>query len=277
MHAPLFLRVHTSIKGSQTKRRQGWRIQRFAPYALVFDTETSIDTIQQLTFGFYRFCALQADGTYSCVEEGVFHADDLDQRSSSKLQKYAQSSRAETIEENSKDLRLYSRSEFVEKVFFLACEAGAVVVAFNLPFDLSRLAVEYRVARAAGGRGWSFVLSRYKDPNTGEWLPNTFRPRIQIRPKDSKSAFIRLAGGDSHQPFHSGRFLDLKTLAWALRNKNFSLETACLVFEVPGKLNHSPTGRVTRSEIEYCRQDTRATVGLLNALLAEFRQYPLGE
>jgi hypothetical protein len=38
-----------------------------------------------------------------------------------------------------------------------------------------------------------------------------------------------------------------------------------------------PSGRVTSEEIDYCRQDVRATVGLLNALLAEFKRYPLGD
>jgi hypothetical protein len=38
-----------------------------------------------------------------------------------------------------------------------------------------------------------------------------------------------------------------------------------------------PSGRVTSDEIDYCRQDVRATVGLLNALLAEFKRYPVGD
>ena len=108
-------------------------------------------------------------------------------------------------------------------------------------------------------------------------LPNSFRPRIKLIPKDSKAAFIRLAGGDSKQPYRVGRFLDLKTLAWALRNRSFSLESACREFKVPGKLDHAPSGRVTPDEIDYCRQDVRASVGLLNAMLSEFRQYPLGD
>ena len=37
-----------------------------------------------------------------------------------------------------------------------------------------------------------------------------------------------------------------------------------------------PSGRVTPEEINYCRQDVCATVGLLNALIVEFRRYPLG-
>jgi len=158
----------------------------------------------------------------------------------------------------------------------VAIQAGTAVCAYNLPFDLSRIAVEYRVAHGAGKRGWSFVVSRYWNKGKGKWQPNSYRPRIQLRPKDSKAAFIRLAGGDKDQPFRSGRFLDLKTLAWALRNRSFSLDSACREFNVPGKLDHAPAGRVTRDEIDYCRQDVNASVGLLNALLDEFGRYPLG-
>jgi hypothetical protein len=69
----------------------------------------------------------------------------------------------------------------------------------------------------------------------------------------------------------------LKTLPWALRNRSFSLDSACREWKVPGKLDHAPTGRVTREEIDYCRQDVRASIGLLNAMLDEFRKYPLGD
>lgn len=61
----------------------------------------------------------------------------------------------------------------------------------------------------------SVSVSRYKD---GRVAAKHFRPRIQLRPKDSKAAFIRLAGGDMNQPYRIGRFLDVKTLVWALRS-----------------------------------------------------------
>src|SRR5207245_9849294 len=80
-----------------------------------------------------------------------------------------------------------------------------------------------------------------------------------------------------NQPYRLGRFFDLKTLVWALRNKSLSLESACREFKVQGKLDHAPTGRVTKEEIDYCRQDVRATVELLNALLMEFREYQDGD
>jgi len=62
-----------------------------------------------------------------------------------------------------------------------------------------------------------------------------------------------------------------------LRNKSFSLQSACLEWKVPGKLDHEPSGRVTSAEIQYCRQDVNASIGLLNALLTEFKKYPLGD
>ena len=83
-------------------------------------------------------------------------------------------------------LRLYNRRSFVEKVMYTAIQAGAAIVAFNLPFDISRLAVEYRIARGAGGRGWSFVVFRYQDEAKGEWLPNSFRRVYNSGPKIPK-------------------------------------------------------------------------------------------
>jgi hypothetical protein len=277
MKHEIYLRCHTRILNEKPKEKRGSRkLTPLPKYVLVFDTETTTDTRQNLNFGAYQFCELQTDRSYVCREEGLFCADDLDSDQTEVLRRFVRNENRKRALQASAKLKLYSRAEFIEKVMYVAIQADAAIVAFNLPFDLSRLAAEYRVARGAGQRGWSFVLSRYMDKEKGVWLPNTFRPRVQLRPKDSKAAFIRLAGGDKDQPFRSGRFLDLKTLAWALRNKSFTLDSACREFKVPGKLDHAPTGRVTCDEIDYCRQDVNASVGLLNALLREFRQYPLG-
>ncbi len=278
MNHEIFLRCHTCILDEEPPEKTGTRkAQPLPKYVLVLDTETTTDTLQSLNFGIYQFCELGTDGNYGCREEGAFYADDLDSRQSEVLRRYVRDRNSKRAK-NELKLRLYDRRTFVEKVMYTAIQAGATIVAFNLPFDLSRLAVEYRVARGAGGRGWSFVVFRYRNKAKGEWLPNSFRPRVQLRPKDSKAAFIRLAGGDMNQPYRVGRFLDLKTLVWALRNKSLSLESSCREFKVPGKLHdYVPSGRVTPDEIDYCRQDVRATVGLLNALLAEFKRYPLGD
>jgi hypothetical protein len=67
----------------------------------------------------------------------------------------------------------------------------------------------------------------------------------------------------------------VRTLLWALRNKSYSLNTACKEFGVPGKLDHKPSGRVDLEEIKYCRQDVRATVGLLNVAKQEYDLHPI--
>lgn len=285
MKHDIYLRCHTRILDDKPERKRRFnpgrkrRFNRSSPdprYVLLLDTETTTDAKQSLNFGAYQFCEADRRGNYVCLEEGLFHADDLDAAQLEVLRKYVRNENRKRPGISCPKLKLYSRDAFVEKVFHIAIQAGAAICAYNLPFDLSRIAVEYRVARGAGKRGWSFVLFRYWNKGKSQWLPNSFRPRIQLRPKDSKAAFIRLAGGDKDQPFRNGRFLDLKTLAWALRNRSFSLDSACREFKVPGKLDHAPTGCVTREEIDYCRQDVRCSVGLLNALLDEFRRYPLG-
>lgn len=277
MKHDIYLRCHTRILDDKSKpERQFNRSYPDLRYVLLWDTETKTNSKQGLNFGAYQFCERGLSGNFACMEEGLFYADDLDEFQVRVLRRYVRNENRKMNAVSCPKLKLYTRDAFVEKVFHVAIQAGAAVCAYHLPFDLSRIAVEYRVAHAAGKRGWSFVISPYWDKEKGQWLPNSFRPRIQLRPKDSKAAFIRLAGGDKDQPFRSGRFLDLKTLAWALRNRSFSLDSACHEFKVPGKLDHAPTGRVTRDEIDYCRQDVNACVGLLNALLNEFRRYPLG-
>lgn len=72
-----------------------------------------------------------------------------------------------------------------------------------------------------------------------------------------------------------GRFLDLHTLAFALHSDSYSLERACSAFNVPGKFKHEPTGKLSLEEIDYCRQDVRATTGLLNAMKNEFDLHPI--
>jgi hypothetical protein len=276
MNHEIYLRCHTRVLDEKPKQTAKQRRSDAIPrYVLIFDTETTRDSRQSLNFGAYQFCEVGSDGSFHCLEEGLFHADDLDAVQVDILRKYVRNEDRRRKGIHRPKLKLYRRDEFVENVLHVAIQAGAIVCAFNLPFDLSRIAIEYRVARGAGQRGWSFIVSRYWDQEKGKWLPNSFRPRIQLRPKDSKAAFIRLAGGE--KPFRSGRFLDLKTLAWALRNRSFSLDGACREWKVPGKLDHAPSGRITREEIAYCRQDVNASVGLLSVLLSEFKKYPLGD
>ncbi len=141
---------------------------------------------------------------------------------------------------------------------------GACIVCYNSAFDLSRLAQEYRPAKTKNS-GWSMVL--WKDENS----PDEHKPRLKIDPKDSRSAFFNLAGGEaSDRVIYRGRFLDLSVLCWALRNKHLTLDAALDSFNLEGKLKHEPTGRVTGKELRYGRRDVERSVALLNAMKREY-------
>lgn len=270
----IFIRAHTVISekvGPQRPSPAKWPKE-----ILVIDTETTIDTAQRLNFGGYRRCKLGAAG-YECVEEGLFYADDLDGSGQSVLDQFVMDTKniphldVKMFPPQIR-LNLYRRREFVERVFWKTIRNGGMVVAFNLSFDLSRLAV--RSCTADDG-GWSLVLSLRKSSKTGQIEPNPERPRVIINSKDSKLAFFEL--GSIRHPEEwpdESRFLDLRTFGWALRNESYNLKATCKAFGVRGKVNHRPTGRVTLAEIKYCRGDVRATTDLLNAMKKEFDQHP---
>lgn len=223
---------------------------------------------QDLTFLWWRFCALQ-NGVYRCQQEGVVYADDLDTQSVRVIQNFAASERAAVMKGCPENILVQSRTEFVDGEFWNSLVAGAAVVCFNAPFDLSRLALEYRAARNKN-TGWSMVLWRHE----GE--PDKFKPKLRIKPKDSRSAFISLAGGDpNNRVVYRGRFLDLSVLGWALRNRHMTLNGFLKSFGLKGKMEHEPTGRVTEKELKYGRRDVERTAALLNAMKQEYDGFPL--
>jgi DNA polymerase type B, organellar and viral len=250
---------------------------------LLFDTECRTTVDQSLTFGVWRRCKL-VDRVYVVIEEGVFYSDDLPANEVNILKKY--------IETAIPDVRsfpprfpLYPRTKFMKKVFWRALKRdGAMIAGFNLGFDLTRLALEWR----PGDKGeWSLIFEKYSDGNE-----NVNYPRILITPIDSKKQIIKLwkpctkklkGRVPAHQWKDGGRkihFLDLRTLLWAQYNKSYSLRSASddkrgpfRGQNLPQKGNHDPTGEVTPEEIDYCRQDVRCTVALLNACKREFDKH----
>jgi hypothetical protein len=244
-------------------------------YVLVFDTETTIDHRQALTFGSWRYHRVHEAGIH-CVDEGLFHADDLketDPEGFDVLKRYAASHRAET--ERGRLLRLMDRSTFVEKVLFPVLEARGRVVGFNLAFDLSRLAIDVSEARGVNLGGHSFVLSKPK-PGTRH-TERKHRPRIVIKHRDAKGAFISLTTpmGAEGLLRNRGRFLDVRTLAFSLTGESYTLEGACQAFGVPGKADPGGHGQITSRYIDYCRQDVQATSVLYEVLMEEFNRHPI--
>ena len=201
------------------------------------------------SFGVFRLCELKND-KYVVVREGLFYADDLPARERKIIETYARTAVAD-VKAFPPEFPLYSQSDFMKKVFWPAIKRkGALICGLNLPFDLVRLAL-------AWDRGehdeWSLTMARY--PNGVE---NRNIPRILITPIDSKKAFIRLAKPWRPEEWKNegkARFLDLRTLAWALFNRSLSLKRLCELLKTEHqKFDHEPTGTVSTEELEYARQ-----------------------
>lgn len=266
---PIALRVHTRVKNEQPRGEYESKLPDiWANFAMVFDCETTIDIRQALNFLWWRFCELK-DGSYVCQQEGVVYADELDATSVELIRSFANAKRAEVEDGCPEEIRLESRTEFVDGEFWDALRMGACIVCYNSPFDLSRLALEYREAQIRNS-GWAMVMwSR-------QGGPDTFKPKLRIKPKDSRSAFINLAGGEpDSRVLYRGRFLDLSVFCWALRNRHLTLEQALRSFGLKGKLRHEPTGCVTEQELKYGRRDVERTVALLNATKREYDGFAL--
>jgi hypothetical protein len=242
---------------------------------LIFDTETTTDPKQALNFGSFRRYELKRSD-YQCVEEGLFFAGDLHRVDRKVLERYVANPlnvpATEAYPPQLK-LKLVSREAFLRQFFWGAVRRGDLIVGFNLPFDLSRLAIEFANAWRSG---WSLPLSERKSRKTGQTEIDMERPRIVITSINSKTAFFKLSSKWRPQEWRNEpRFLDLRTLTFALRNTAYSLATACKAFNVSGKMSHSPTGKVTPKEIKYCREDVAATGRLLNAAKTEFDRHPI--
>lgn len=288
------LRAYSTLADPKQKRPPARRRRRarLAKSVLILDVETTTDPTQRLVFGTYRYCRRLKNGGLRCVAEGLFYADDLptsDPEGVAALKEYVATRAADVAPGCNPQLRLLSRTEFVNKVVWPAVgQAGALVVGFNLPFDLSRLAVDAGVGRGCLRGGFSFQIWDYVDRSSGARRENRYRPRIGIKHIDSRRSFMEFtrpgrvdlqditdAAGD-HRPGFGGRFLDLRTLAFALTNESHTLASACEAFGVEhGKVAAHAHGSVTPEYIDYNRRDVLATQELLMKLLAALGRHPL--
>ena len=136
-------------------------------WTLIFDTETTTDAAQRLRFGTY-----QVRRGAELFEAGAFFDPQLPDDELSALREYAAA----------QSLRLLAKHEFVDDVFFgIGYDLRATIVGFNLPFDISRLAVDHGPARGKVMRGgFSFRLSE-----------DRYKPRVQVKHISARAAWIQ--------------------------------------------------------------------------------------
>ena len=282
--APLTLavRAHTVTEQAVQRRKGTRRRHRMIPTRILTVTcATSPDETERLTFGVYR---LLDNGIL--IDQGIFHADNLPKRAQSVLSDYC-SSLPESVTSSSGPTRILSRAEFLKEVFFpIALEARGLTVGYNLPFELSRLAVGWGVARKPPySQGFSLVLGEYINKKD-ERVPDRLIPRIAVKPIDSKRSLIgftsawaksRLTGRTpkgSRRRLHRGFFLDARTLAYALTGEDLTLAEACWDFGLDWKASPMPAD-VSPAGITQLRSRVAATETLAMRLVDEYSSHHL--
>jgi hypothetical protein len=219
--------------------------RRYPHEALVFDTETMPGPAQNLRILVWHFYRDELDGipATACIEEGIAYADDLassDPEGFEILREYARAHEADVVAGFPPRLRLKPLSWWLEKRFFrygYAHRNRCSIVGFNLLFDLGRLAGHWSPARGAYRGGYSFgIWGSFGEQ--GKWHDRRHRGRLQLRAIDPRRTLFRWASRTKNDPDPSrgpGRFVDLRTLAFALTDRSYTLESACAAFGDPFK------------------------------------------
>jgi len=232
-----------------------------SPWVIVFDTETTTDPAQALRFGTY-----QVRNNGELVEAGIFYEPSMSVDEWDVLYCHAQSH----------NLKFISRNEFVDRIIYgTGYDFRACFVGFNLPFDISRIAIHHSSARTEMRGGFTFKLSSDKR-----------RPNLQVKHVSQKCAFIRFAApmrqmdnrSDRRRgrknPLRRGHFIDLKTLAGALFAKPFSLSSLSKFLEVPTpKLEFDEfDGPITDEMVTYAVGDVQTTWECYVELIKRYEQ-----
>jgi len=221
---------------------------------LVFDTETTDDERQSLKFGYFEIYDNNKREFY-----GIFYNERL-----------VKKKELDILREYSKvtGIELMTRKQFVDDVFYPeVLYKGTYCVGFNLPFDISRIAIDFGYAREKTmTNGFSFKLSN-----------NMQNPRVLVKHVSNTISFIKLGRSlDKSRRNFRYNFLDLRTLGWAIRNKKYSLESACKDFNTPiRKIKVKEHGKITKGYIDYCVNDVKSTYSLSSTMSKEYEKYEI--
>jgi hypothetical protein len=264
--------------------KPGKELDHVPEVVLVFDTETSIGPSQRLLFGVYRFGIRQQDGTLVCQEEGIFYENDLKSwrpEEFAVLCAYIEGHRSLSAGEGT--LRVMSQRNFIDQRLWPAIEQGALIVGFNLPFDMARIAGGAGEARGQMFEGGFSLPLFYWQGRSGVWHEkNFYRPRFRSKTIDKKRSVMgwgmpkKPSGPRIALPAGPGPLLDLKALGFALTDQGHSLKSLAKAFGLPiTKRKTERHGTITPEYIDYGRQDVAVSWQLLESMLDEWGHHPI--
>ena len=266
----LYFRAHAVPVKEQQERRTAWSTTK-PDLALIFQCATTPDEKQDMLFGAY-ICAQFIDEKWITKEIGLFgrdgHPDEL-----RILKRFVKGSTFE----------LTTVDQFRRKIFLKCLKSGALIAAYDAPFQISRIAVKWNKS-LNNRRAFSFYFRLFKDKKTGKIRPSGYEPGLTIESLDASKAIFRLIKYKFHeqdvereeeQEGSNVHILDLKTLTAALTGEAYTLESACEIFGAPASRSRKPHSRVTKPAIETVLRNVTAELELLNRLSEEFDRHGL--
>lgn len=177
-----------------------------------------------------------------------------------------------------------SVEEFRRTVFLKYPKAGALLVLYDAPVQISRIAIKWNKSTKTR-RAFSFYFRMFRDKKTGKMRPSGYEPGISIESIDAAKAIYRAikykfhdrdAEQEEDKKFSNVHILDLKTLTSVLTGEVYSFPSACDIFGAPASRQSKFQSRVTKPAIERLLRDVTAELELLNRLNREFGQHPVG-
>jgi len=226
----------------------------------VLDTETTADPYLNLQFGSF---GVWVAGKLQRLT--IFHSLNLKIAQERVIRNYARNLVVDGIR-----AELLPVDRFIDDIFYpVVYDARGLLVGFNLPFDISRLAIRWGASRRRWRGGFTFTLSE-----------DRFKAGIRIRSLGSKRNFIEFTKparqDQQHQQHYRGRFLDLHTFGFALTNENMTLERACDLFQCSiRKMKAGKHGKITAEYLDYNLHDTLATYSLYVKMMERFSDFCL--
>jgi hypothetical protein len=252
-----FVRAYITAKNKPRKKSfKETEFDRSRVFA--FDTETTIDQFQNLKVGSYSVYNLKNE---SVEDTGLFYSKECTEKEIKIIKKYAVSHQLDCL----------TRDDFITKKFYQYTQKQKIpCIGFNLPFDISRIALEATPARGEKFyRGFSFKLAE-----GGGYS------RLRVKSDKTKGTNISFAQlGFKNQPrqFH-GTFIDVANLVRVLCNESLSLEKAGEFFDADvKKIKAKEHGKINNKYLDYLLTDVRATISLYKKVLEELKLYNITE
>lgn len=232
----------------EAAKKTGNKLSQPSGWVLVFDTETTVCATQMLRVGSYqlrKFGKLKEAGLFYDPE--VLNRDEL-----AIVQEYVAVN----------NLKLLDLDKFRRLFIKYGYKLHGTIVGLNLPFDISRIALKAGPAKKHMRGGFSFKLFNYTD-----------QPAVRVKHLSSLQSMIDFAAPGKLNvprgmkkrgisvPYHTGFFVDIRTIAASLTSRSFSLSSLCEFLKVPTQKTASDQhgGPLTFEYLDYAMDDAQAT------------------